>query len=160
MTSFSKELLGGFRFSLVPREGLHAIISLKPRLLLPTRFMIAYARKQNNSAIFEWQEKEQGWFLYIGEFPRSWEKNDKVVKLPTLTKKGSASKSAKPKATKKGADTFEAYSDIVPYGAFLSLVTLSLRAPLLLLPKLVPLGYLLQANVGPYTEAAFQCPSL
>lgn len=96
----------------------------------------------------------------MGEFPCSYEKSEKVVKLPTLTKKGSASKSAKPKATKKGADAFEAYSDIVPYGAFLSLITLSLRAPLLLLPVLVPLGYLLQANVGPYIEAVFQCPSL
>lgn len=54
MTSFSNELHSGYRFSLVPLEGLHAIISLNPRLLLPTKSMIAYARKQNKSAIFKW----------------------------------------------------------------------------------------------------------
>ena len=64
MTSFNEELFGSHGFSLVPFDNLHAIISLNPRLLLPTKSMIAYAKKQNRPAMFEWQEKEQGWFLY------------------------------------------------------------------------------------------------
>ena len=62
MTSFGEELLGGRGFSLIPFEGLHAIISPNPRLLLPTISMIAYARRQGKFATFEWREKEQGWF--------------------------------------------------------------------------------------------------
>ena len=52
MTSFGQELLGGHGFSPIPPEGLHAIISTNPRLLLPTKSMVAYARKQSKSAIF------------------------------------------------------------------------------------------------------------
>ena len=62
MTSFGEELLGGRGFSDIPSEGLHAIISPNPRLLLPTISVIAYVRKQGKSATFEWWEKEQGWF--------------------------------------------------------------------------------------------------
>ena len=51
----------------------------------------------------------------MGEFPRGWEKRVKVVNLPILTKKGSASRSAKPKSAKKGADVSEVCLDIVPY---------------------------------------------
>ena len=59
MTSFGQELLGGRGFSLIPHEGLHAIISANPQLLLPTKFVVAYARKQSKSTIFEWKEKEK-----------------------------------------------------------------------------------------------------
>ena len=45
MTSFGQELLDGHRFSFIPLEGLRAIISANPRLLLPTKFVVAYARK-------------------------------------------------------------------------------------------------------------------
>ena len=54
MTSFNEELFGSHGFSLVPFDNLHAIISLNPRLLLPTKSMIAYAKKQNRPAMFEW----------------------------------------------------------------------------------------------------------
>jgi len=69
MTSFSRELLDGCGFSLIPFKGLHTVISTNPQLLLPIKFMVAYARKQSLSAIFEWQEKKEGWYLYVGEFP-------------------------------------------------------------------------------------------
>ena len=45
MTSFGQELLDGHRFSFIPPEGLRAIISANLRLLLPTKFVVAYARK-------------------------------------------------------------------------------------------------------------------
>ena len=45
MISFDQELLGGRGFSLIPPEGLHAIIFVNPCLLLPTKSMVAYARK-------------------------------------------------------------------------------------------------------------------
>ena len=53
MTSFKKELMGSRGFSLVPSDGLSAIISTNPRLLLPSKSVLAYARKQSRSAIFE-----------------------------------------------------------------------------------------------------------
>ena len=80
-------------------------------------FVVAYARKQSRSAIFEWQEKEKRWYLYTGEFPFSWEKKMKVVNLSTPTKKGSVSRTAKPKFAKKGDDSSETCSNIVPYKA-------------------------------------------
>ena len=45
MTSFELELLGSRGFSLIPPDGLHAIISATPRLLFPTKFVVAYATK-------------------------------------------------------------------------------------------------------------------
>ena len=53
MTSFEKELVGSHGFSLVPPEGLSAVILVNPRLLLPSKSLLAYARKQNRFAIFE-----------------------------------------------------------------------------------------------------------
>ena len=44
MTSFKKEFLGNRGFSLIPPDGLHTIISANPRLHLPTKFVVAYAR--------------------------------------------------------------------------------------------------------------------
>ena len=45
MTSFEQELLGSRGFSLIPFDGLHAIISVNSRLLLSTKYVVAYARK-------------------------------------------------------------------------------------------------------------------
>lgn len=54
MTSFKQELLGSCEFSLIPPDRLHAVISANPRLLLPTKSMVAYAKKQSQLTIFEW----------------------------------------------------------------------------------------------------------
>ena len=115
MTSFELELLGSCGFSLIPPDGLHDIISANPWLLFPTKFVVAYARKQSRSAIFEWQAKEKGWYLYASEYPTGWEKKVKVVNLPAPAKKGLVSWSAKPKSTKRGGDSSKTCSDIVPY---------------------------------------------
>ena len=93
MTSFEKELLGSCGFSLIPPDGLHAIISANSRFLLLTKSVVAYARKQSQSAIFEWPAKKNGWYLYANEYPTDWEKKLKVVNLPTPVKKGSVSRS-------------------------------------------------------------------
>ena len=53
MTSFEQELAGSHGFSLIPLEGLSMVVSPNPWLLLPSKFVLAYARKQNQSAIFE-----------------------------------------------------------------------------------------------------------
>ena len=53
MTSFEKELVGSHGFSLVPPDGLSVVISVNPRLLLPSKSVLAYVRKQNRFAIFE-----------------------------------------------------------------------------------------------------------
>ncbi|KAK9998190.1 hypothetical protein SO802_017793 [Lithocarpus litseifolius] len=116
------ELLGGCGFSLVPPEGLHAIIFVNPRLLLTTKSVVAYARKQSKSAIFEWQEKEKWWYLYAGEFPPGWEKKVDVVNLLAPTKKGSVSQTTKPKSSKRGDNSFETCSNLVPYKGGLPLI--------------------------------------
>lgn len=54
MISFGQELLGGRGFSLITLKGLHATISANPQLLLPTKSMVVYARKQSRPAIFKW----------------------------------------------------------------------------------------------------------
>ncbi|KAK9996519.1 hypothetical protein SO802_021205 [Lithocarpus litseifolius] len=115
MTSFGQELLGGRGFSLIPPVDLHAIISANLQLLLPTKSAVAYARKQSKSAIFEWQVNENGWYLRASEYLAGWGKKVKVVNLPAPAKKGSVSLTAEPKSTKKGDDSSETYSDIVPY---------------------------------------------
>ena len=45
ITSFGQELLGSHGVSLIPLDDFHAIISTNPRLLLPTKFVVVYARK-------------------------------------------------------------------------------------------------------------------
>ena len=69
MTLFEQKLLGSCGFSLIPHDGLHVVISTNPRLLLPTKFVVVYARKQSRFTIFKWQAKEKGWFLYASEYP-------------------------------------------------------------------------------------------
>ena len=45
MTSFEKELIGSRGFSLVPPDGLSVIILANPELLLPSKSVLAYAKK-------------------------------------------------------------------------------------------------------------------
>ena len=101
---------------------LHAVISANLQLLRPTKSVMAYARKQSRSIIFEWQEKEKGWYLYASEYPLGWEKNVKVVNLPMPTKKGLMSQTTKPKFAKRGDDSSKTCSDLVPYGGGLPLI--------------------------------------
>ena len=84
-------------------------------MLLPTKSVLAYARKQGWSAIFEWVEEEKGWFWHANDYPTSWEKRVKVTNIFVPVKKSSASRSAKPKLAKKGDDSSETYLDIVPF---------------------------------------------
>ena len=60
MDSFVAELVGSHGFSLIPPEGLSTVASDNPRLLLPSRSVLAYARKQSQSAIFEWDAEKKG----------------------------------------------------------------------------------------------------
>ena len=53
MDTFVTELAGSRGFSLIPPEGLGMVVSVNHRLLLPSKFVLAYARKQSRSAIFE-----------------------------------------------------------------------------------------------------------
>ena len=98
MTSFEQELVGSRSFSLIPPDGLSMVISANPRLLLPSKSVLAYARKQNRFAIFEWDEEKRGWYWHTGDFPPGWEKKVKVTNIFASSKKGpgkfkSASKS-------------------------------------------------------------------
>ena len=61
MTSFEQELMGSRGFSLIPLDELSTVISANPRLLLPCKSVLAYARKQSQSAIFEWVEEDKRW---------------------------------------------------------------------------------------------------
>ena len=45
MTLFEQELLGSHEFSLIPPDGLSAVIVANFRLHLPTKFVVAYAKK-------------------------------------------------------------------------------------------------------------------
>ena len=88
MTSFEQELAGSRSFSLIPPEGLGMVVLPNPRLLLPSKSMLAYARKQNRSAIFEWDKEKKGWYWHIGVYPPGWEKKVKVINVPAPVKKG------------------------------------------------------------------------
>ena len=111
MTSFEQELMGSRGFSLIPPDRLNAVISTNPRLLLPSKSVLAYARKQSRSTIFEWVEEDRGWLWHVGDYPTGWEKKVKVINIPVPSKKGSA----KSKSPKKGGDSSEACSDVVPF---------------------------------------------
>ena len=88
MTSFEQELAGSRAFSLIPLKGLSMVVSPNPRLLLPSKSMLAYARKQNWSTIFEWDKEKKGWYWHIGVYPPGWEKKVKVINVPAPVKKG------------------------------------------------------------------------
>ena len=69
MASFEQELLSNHGFSLIPPDGLSVVIFTNPQLLLPTKFVMAYTRKQSRSTIFKWVEKEREWSWYAGDYP-------------------------------------------------------------------------------------------
>ena len=62
MTSFEQELVGSRGFSLIPPKGLGMVVLPNPRLLLPSKSLLAYAKKQNRSTIFEWDVEEKRWY--------------------------------------------------------------------------------------------------
>ena len=97
MDSFVAELAGSRGFSLIPPEGLGMVASVNPRLLLPSKSVVAYARKQSRSAIFEWDAEKKGWFWHAGNYPPGWEKKVKVINLSVPSKKAPA----KPKSAGK-----------------------------------------------------------
>ena len=97
MDSFVAELAGSRGFSLIPPEGLGMVVSVNPRLLLPSKSVLAYARKQSQSAIFEWDAEKQEWFWHAGDYPPGWEKKVKVINILVPSKKALA----KPKSTGK-----------------------------------------------------------
>ena len=90
MTSFEKELVGSRGFSLIPPDGLSIVISVNPRLLLPSKSVLAYARKQNRSIIFEWDEEKEGWYWHAGNYPPGWEKKVKMTNVSVPSKKAPA----------------------------------------------------------------------
>ena len=115
MILFEQELLSSCGPSLIPPDGLSAVIFANRRLLLPTKFVVVYVRKKSRSTISKWVKEERGWFQYAGDFPTGWEKKVKVTNLFVPVKKSSAPRSAKPKSAKKGDDSSETCSDIVPF---------------------------------------------
>ena len=76
MTSFEKELIGSRGFSLVPPNGLSIIISANSWLLLPSKSVLAYAKK--------------GWHWHAGDYPLGWEKKVKMTNISMSSKKGLA----------------------------------------------------------------------
>ena len=100
--------MGSRGFSLIPPDGLGMVISANPHLLLPSKSVLAYTRKQNPFAIFEWDAEKIGWYWHADEYPPGWEKKVKVTNIPAPSKKGpirlkSASKS-KPATPKPPID--------------------------------------------------------
>ena len=96
MTLF-EELMGSRGFSFIPPDGLSAVILTNPWLLLPSKSVLAYARKQGRFAIFEWIEEDRGWYWYAGDYPPGWEKKVKVTNIYAPSKKGPS----KPKPASK-----------------------------------------------------------
>ena len=103
MTTFMDELAGSRDLSLIPLDGLGMVIPVNPRLLLPSKSVLVYARKQNRSAIFEWDAEKKGWYWHAGDYPPGWEKKVKVInisipskKVPAKLKSASKTKPATP----------------------------------------------------------------
>ena len=90
MDSFVAELAGSRDFSLIPPEGLSMVVSVNPHLLLPSKSVLTYARKQSQSAIFEWDAEKNRWFWHAGDYPPGWEKKVKVINLSVSSKKALA----------------------------------------------------------------------
>ena len=76
MATFVDELVDSRGFSLIPHDGLGMVVSVNPRLILPSKSVLAYARKQNRSAIFEWEAEKKGWYWHAGDYPPGWEKKE------------------------------------------------------------------------------------
>lgn len=62
-----------------------------------------------------WVEEESGWFWHAGDYPPGWENRVKVTNIFVPVKKSSA----KYKSVKKGDDSSEACSNIVPFDSVL-----------------------------------------
>ena len=90
MTSFEQELVGSSNFSLITSNRLSMVILANPRLLMPSKSVLAYTRKQNPFAIFEWDKERKGWYWHAGEYPPGWEKKVKVTNILALSKKSPA----------------------------------------------------------------------
>ena len=71
MTSFEQELIDSCGFSLIPPDRLSMVISANPWLLLPSKSVLTYAKKQSWSAIFEWIEEDKGWHWHASDYPPS-----------------------------------------------------------------------------------------
>ena len=82
--------MGSRGFSFIPHDGLSMVISANSWLLLPSKFAIAYARKQNPPAIFEWDKEKRWWYWHAGDYPPGWEKKVKVTNISAPSKKGPA----------------------------------------------------------------------
>ena len=67
MTSFEKKLIGSRGFSLIPSDGLSAIILVNPQLLLPFKSVLAYAKELNWCAIFEWDKEKRAWHWHASD---------------------------------------------------------------------------------------------
>ena len=80
MTTFVDELVGSRGISLIPPDGLGMVISVNPHLLLPSKSVLAYARRQNRLAIFEWDAEKEGWYWHAGDYPPGWEKKSQSNK--------------------------------------------------------------------------------
>ena len=87
MTTFVNELVGSRGFSLIPPDGLGMVVSVNPRLLLPSKSVLVYAQKQNRLAIFEWDAEKKGWYWHAGDYPPGWEKMVKVINISVPSKK-------------------------------------------------------------------------
>ena len=90
MTTFVNELAGSRGFSLIPPDGLGMVVSVNPRLLPPSKSILAYAKRQNWSAIFEWDVEKKGWYWHAGDYPPGWEKKVKVINISVPSKKAPA----------------------------------------------------------------------
>ena len=74
--------------------------------------MLAYARKQGQFTILEWDEEGGGWYWRASDYPQGWEKKVKITNLSAMGKKGLA----KPKSSKKGGEVVPFKSDLPPIG--------------------------------------------
>ena len=112
--------------------------------------MLAYARKQSQSTIFKWVEEDKGWLWHAGDYPPGWEKKVKVINTPMPSKKISA----KPKSTKKGGDSSEAFSDVVPFESGLPTISN------IVLESLPPASTHTHSSVRPIVDTLFCNPHL
>ena len=134
MDSFVTELVGSRGFSLIPPEGLGTVASVNPRLLLPSRSVLAYARKQSRSAIFEWDAEKKGWFWHAGDYPPGWEKKVMVINLTAPSEK--APTKPRSAAKLKSASKTKPATPLPPAGALPAIRLVVAKGKLLLTPYL------------------------
>ena len=117
MATFVDELADSRGFSLIPLDRLGMVVLVNPRLLLPFKSILAYVRKQSQSAIFE--------------YPPGWEKKVKVINISVPSKKAPA----KPKSVGKNKPATP-----LPPKVFLWLAELVVAKGKLLLTSYLPLN--------------------